>query len=182
MPVLTYWAVCGCNSMNRIWHSLLPDTTEISMQSDKQITDCQPFSWISYFVGINQSLVFFPPSCSSPLPSPLRYPKSLLEPRQILRRLCHSFLYILSFFRLCLMPSFSPEIQLLLCMQGSLRAYVPSFSQLSWELNTLPPWHLHPMLVWEMRLQIETTPMSGAQLMLCIMCSAFTYRCWRRAK
>lgn len=61
MPVLTYWAVCGCNSMNRIWHSLLPDTTEISMQSDKQITDCQPFSWISYFVGINQSLVFPPP-------------------------------------------------------------------------------------------------------------------------
>lgn len=162
--------------MNRIWHSLLPDTTEISMQSDKQITDCQPFSWISYFCWYKSDSCFSPPSCSSPFPSPLRYPKSLLEPCQILRCLCHSSLYILSFFRLCLMPSFLPEIQLLLFMQASLRAYVPSFSQLSWELNTLPLWHLRPMLVWEMRLQIETTPMSGAQLMLCIMHSAFTYR------
>lgn len=163
--------------MNRIWHSLLPDTTEISMQSDKQITDCQPFSWISYFCWYKSDSCLPPPlpSCSSPFPFPLRYPKSLLEPCQILRRLCHSSLYILSFFRFCLMPSSSPEIQLLPCMQGSLRANIPSFSQLSWELNTLPLWHLHPMLVWEKRLQIETTPMSGAQLMLCIMCSAFTY-------
>lgn len=60
-PALTCWAACGCNSMNRIWHSLLPDTTEISKQSDKQITDCQPFSWISYFCWYKPDSWFFSP-------------------------------------------------------------------------------------------------------------------------
>lgn len=68
MPVLTYGAVCGRNSMNRIWHSLLPDTTEISMQSDKQITDCQPFSWISYFCWYKSDSCFPPPLVLHPFP------------------------------------------------------------------------------------------------------------------